>query len=256
MNNIYWFSGLNSQDNDKYLYYIQMYSVAVITALNTTPNIKPYLILDGEVDEHIQKLIDMGLTVIKHRSLFYEDLVKHYGTDTIALGAYLRIDIPKICEKLNIDSDYVLYTDNDVMFINDVSELYTKHPKYFLIAGEFSKVFDPLWVNSGVMWINWKNMRDKYDEFVEFIKHNFNKFATYDQDAIKQFYGSSCEELDWNYNYKPYWGKSDTIKILHFHGPKPAHVDQYETYPYKNLYTPFYFEMVKYFYNICNEYKL
>ena len=253
MEHIYWFSGLNTQDKDKYLYYIEMYSVAFISALHTTPNIKPYLILDGEIDEHIQKLIDKGLTVIKHKSLFYDDLVDHYKTDTIALGAYLRIDIPKVCEILNIPNEYVLYTDNDVMFLDDVSELKNKTAKYFLCTGEGSQRFATNAINSGVMWINWKNMLSVYDDFVLFIKNNFNKFNVYDQDAIMQYFNSNIQELEYKYNYKPYWGESTDIKILHFHGPKPAHVNSKDTYPYKFMYTDFYYKMVEHYYKIYGE---
>lgn len=244
MDGIYWFSGLNTQDKDKYAYYIEMYSVAFITALVTTPNIKPYLILDGEIDEHIQKLIDKGLTVIKHRSLFYDDLVNHYKNDTIALGAYLRIDIPKICEELNIDSDYILYTDNDVMFLDDVSDLKYKTAEYFRCSGEANPVFSTGAINSGVMWMNWRNMLKVYDNFVYYIKNNFNKFNVYDQDAIMQFFNIHIQELEYTYNYKPYWGESYGIKILHFHGPKPAHVNSKDSYPYPFMFTDFYYKMV------------
>ena len=248
---MYWFSGINNHNKELYLGYIKMYTVAVLSCKKTNPNIKPYLILDGEEDEHIQNLIKLGVEIIHHKNNFYNDLKNYYKDNTIAFGAFLRIDIPKICEKLNIEDDYVLYTDNDVMFINDVSLLYEKKPNYFLCAGEFSKEFYHHSMNTGVMWINWKNMNNIYDKFVEFIVNNFNNFQTYDQDALKQFFNTNVEELDYNFNYKPYWGPSNDIKILHFHGPKPTFTEEdFSKFPYKGLLQTYFFEMT----NLFNSY--
>ena len=245
---MYWFSGINSHDKNKYKDYITLYTVAVLSAKKTNPNLKPYLLLDGEIDDKIEKLIDFGVKIIQTKSSFYNELKNHYKDNTIAYGAFLRVDIPKICEDLNIDDDYVLYTDNDVLFLDDVSELNNLKPNYFLAAGEFVKQFNPSLINTGVMWINWKTMKKVYDDFVLFIILNLSKFKTYDQDAIRVFFKDKVEELNYNYNYKPYWENKTGIKILHFHGPKPTFTDNdYKTFPYPTLVTPFYHEMVKKF---------
>jgi lipopolysaccharide biosynthesis glycosyltransferase len=252
-----WFSGVNNHNKERYFEYIKMYSVAVLTAKETNPNLKPYLILDGEIDEYIQKLIDIGVTVIQHQSLFITELKNHYKDNTTAFGAFLRVDIPKICEKLLIDDEYVLYTDNDVFFVNDISELKNYTPTYFMAAGEFTKEFNPTLINTGVMWINWKEMNNIYDEFVFFIKLNLSKFQTYDQDAIRMFFNDKCEELNFNYNYKPYWGESNDIKILHFHGPKPTFNDvELSKFPYPSLITSYFNEMTKKFNTIYDNYYL
>jgi lipopolysaccharide biosynthesis glycosyltransferase len=221
-----------------------MYKVAVFTAKNTNPFIEPYLILDGEIDESIEDLIEMGVKIIEHRILFSENLINHYKEDTIALGAFLRVDIPKICHDLKIEDEYILYTDNDVMFINDVSSLNELKPTYFMCAGEFNPTFTPMTMNSGVMWINWRNMYKEYDDFVLFIKFNLHNFQVYDQDALKLFYTSKMESFSPEYNYKPYWGPNDNIKILHFHGPKPTYTENHlKTYLYPTLVTPYFKEM-------------
>lgn len=245
---MYWFSGVNNHNKERYLDYIKMYTVAVLSAKETNPNIKPYLILDGVIDEYLEELQDLGVTIIQHKSLFYESLLSHYNTNTTAFGAFLRIDIPKICEKLQIEDDYILYTDNDVLFLDNVSELKNLKPNYFMAAGEFDKNFNPSLINTGVMWINWKNMSKCYDEFVFFIKLNLPKFQTYDQDAIRMFFIDKVESLDFNYNYKPYWGFGDGIKILHFHGPKPTFKDEdYKKFPYPQMVNPYFNEMTKKF---------
>lgn len=245
---MYWFSGVNNHNKKWYLNYIKMYTVAVLSAKKTNPFIKPYLILDGELDEYLEKLESLGVVIIKHKSLFYDSLLSHYKTNTTAFGAFLRVDIPKICEKLNIEDEYILYTDNDVLFMKDISDLNNLKPNYFMASGEFDKNFIPSLINTGVMWINWKNMKEVYDEFVFFIKLNLNKFQTYDQDAIRMFFKDKVEGLDFNYNYKPYWNNSDDVKILHFHGPKPTfNEEDYKNFPYKQMITPYFIDMTKKF---------
>lgn len=242
--NIYWFTGLNTHNKSSYLNYIKMYKVAVITAKQTNPFLKPVLILDGDSNSDIEELIKLGVTVINHRVTFYDELKNHYGNNTTAYGAFLRVDIPIICEILNIDDEYVLYTDNDVMFISEISEILEKKPDTFMCAGEFTKVARHWDMNSGVMWINWRYLQSTYKDFVEFIKNNLNKFNVYDQDAYKMFYNSSIGQLNYKFNYKPYWGPFDDIKILHFHGPKPTFTENdYTKFPYQHLITPFFHEM-------------
>jgi lipopolysaccharide biosynthesis glycosyltransferase len=238
---MYWFSGINNHNKDLYSSYIKMYKVAVITAKKTNPNIKPILIIDGEKDEHIEEVKKMGVEIVEHKLQFYDDLVNHYKGNTIAYGTFLRIDIPIICKKLNILDEYVLYTDNDVMFIDSVDNLLKFKPKHFICAGEFSPLTDYKGINAGVMWMNSKYMSETYNDFTKFILKNLNNFQVYDQDAYKQFYKDKIDLLDYRYNYKPYWGKTNDIKILHFHGPKPT-FDENEliNFPFKNLITPFF----------------
>ena len=253
---MYWFSGVNSHNKKLYSNYIKMYTVAVLSAKETNPNIKPHLILDGDIDESIEQLIELGVTIISHRSLFYDELKIHYKDDTIAFGTFLRVDIPKICEKLNIEDDYVLYTDNDVLFLDDISELKNLTPNYFMVAGEFTKQFVPPEINAGVMWINWRNMNQIYDEFVLFITSNLFKFQVYDQDAIILFFNDKIESLDYRYNYKPYWNEEIGSKILHFHGPKPTYEESdFTNYPYLHLVTPYFHEMTKKFNEIYDKNK-
>jgi hypothetical protein len=243
-----WFSGINTHNKKLYNDYIRMYKVAVLTAKQTNPSIEPYLILDGDIDSQIKELIDLGVNIIKHRLTFYDELVAHYKDDTVALGAFLRVDIPKICHDLNFENDYILYTDNDVMFMDDVSSFNKLSPKCFMCAGEFTQNFTPMGMNSGVLWINWREMYNDHSNFVFFIKHNLHRFQVYDQDALKQFYGNRLESFDFFYNYKPYWGESNNIKILHFHGPKPTSNDiELSKFSYPSLITDYYYKMTEKF---------
>jgi hypothetical protein len=130
------------------------------------------------------------------------------------------------------------------MFISDISEITENKPKTFMCAGEFTKIGRYMDMNSGVMWLNWRFLQSTYNDFTEFIKNNLSKFQVYDQDAYKIFYNESIDRLNYRFNYKPYWGNFNDIKILHFHGPKPTFSDDdYSKFPFKNLITPFFHEM-------------
>jgi len=238
-----WFTGLNNHNKTLYDDYIKMYKVAVFTAKETNPSIKPYLILDGEIDDSVNELINMGVNVIQHRVSFSDKILAHYKDDTIALGAFLRIDIPKICETLKIEDEYILYTDNDVYFIGDVTPITNYKPEFFAACGEFIPTLESMNMNSGVMWINWKSMLNEYDDFVKYIVENFAN-NMYDQDALKKYYDGRITSLNPLFNYKPYWGPNNNIKILHFHGPKPTFDEKkLKEFPFQALVTPFYREM-------------
>ncbi|MBV9200089.1 MAG: hypothetical protein JOY83_10230 [Alphaproteobacteria bacterium] len=47
----------------------------------------------------------------------------------------------------------------------------------------------------------------------------------HDQTAIIQVLGWRWQRLPAEFNWKPYWGYSDQAKIVHWHGPKPAHAE-------------------------------
>lgn len=254
---MYWFSGINNHNKKLYHDYIKMYKVAVITAKQTNPQLKPVLVVDGENDQFINELSDMGVQIINYRVRFYDILKNHYKDDTIAYGAFIRIDIPHICKELLIEDDYILYTDNDVMFMSDISDLKKLTPEYYSCAGEFEKITTYLGSNTGVMILNWKNLLIVYDEFVNFIQINLSKFRVYDQDAIKHFFKHKIDRLDYRYNYKPYWGPFDDVKILHFHGPKPTqNEEELSKFPFKQLITPHYREMTKKFNEVYDNYNL
>jgi hypothetical protein len=258
---MYWFSAINKCENnlDLYLNYIEMYSVAVTTVIGTNPWIKPVLILDGELDEHTKKLELFGVTIFKFQSTLIDTLKTKYSGDSfcIAKGAFLRVDISKVCEMMNITDEYVLYTDNDVMFLDDVSEIKNLKCKYLMMCSEFTKEFSPFSVNTGVMLINLKNYKSIYNRFKQNIISMILISQSYDQDMFRYYFGKSIESLPYNFNYKPYWGLSDNIKILHFHGPKPHQKNKIEEFPeiLNHLISDGYFEMCDLYFNILKKYK-
>ena len=222
---MYWFAAVN--DNSQM--HKDMYLVALKSAiLNTT--LKPILIYDGE-DKVFSSLVEKNATLIKHKTLLYNKpnfLNKDQGWKNIACGAYLRIDIPIICKNLNIQDEFVLYTDTDVIFLKDVvNQLKQYNPTYFSICPEFDKN-NYTHFNSGVMLMNVKNMLNTYKEFTEFIDTCNYNFDAFDQGALRTFYNKkNVDKLPLLFNHKPYWGIQDEAFIVHYHGPKYNNIKDY-----------------------------
>lgn len=252
-----WFCALNRGNEEKYIEYITMYTVAVLSALETNPQLKMNLIFSGERDEHIDRVEKLGVNVINFDLSFSEDVKLAYDgiRRSIALGTFLRIDLPKICDDMGIEDDYVLYTDCDVMFLKDISDIKKSTPKYFSVAGEFSKEIIGNAFNAGVMWINLKNMYEDYINFRFFIKNTIPNLPAYDQGAYRIYYSEKFDYLDYKYNFKPYWPEEDDIAIFHFHGPKPLHIDYIDTHKHKSLAGPLYFKMTELFNEKLNNFE-
>ncbi len=208
--------------------YAQMTKVAVETA-QTKTKLEPYLIYEGKENELTKWLKKRGVKIIFHRTPHYEKLKiqKPENAFKIGAGAFLKVEIPQVLKIYQMEDEYVLFTDCDVMFTGDVVE-YCRQIKceYFAAAPEN----DPnnwSYVNTGVMCINVPNMLKVYDEFNEFIDKNISQFYSqaFDQGAINQFFKGKWDRLDVAMNWKAYWPSNPDAKIIHFHGPKPCQAD-------------------------------
>ncbi len=227
-----WFFALNDE-GDSYDELAKMAQVAVHTALKYT-SLEPHLIYDGRDEALVDWMKKRNVNVIRRRSFIYDQLreiaVRRDNMNIMGIGAgtFLRIEIPALCEELGFDDEYVFYTDIDVMFLGNVSELEKLTPKYFAVAPEFHK-HDYKSMNAGVMLMNIPALRELDPAFKEFIRKNVEPLVdnTWDQTAFKQFFAGRFFGYKWNklgleYNWKTYWeGYRGRAKVLHFHGPKP-----------------------------------
>lgn len=252
-----WFCALNRGNEEKYIEYITMYTVAVLSALETNPQLKMNLIFSGERDEHIDRVEKLGVNVIHHDISFKDEIISKYEgiQQSIALGAFLRVDVPKICHEMGIEDDFVLYTDCDVLFLRNIEEIKDINPKYFSVSGEFTKLVIGNSFNSGVMVMNWRNLYEDYINFCFFIKNTIPNLPAYDQGAYRIYYSEKFDYLDYKYNFKSYWPEEDDIAIFHFHGPKPLHIDYIDTHKHKSLAGPLYFKMTELFNEKLNNFE-
>lgn len=135
-------------------------------------------------------------------------------------GTFMRLDIPFI----ERDENFVLYTDIDVYFTDDVHLDKLPKPKYLAASPEFVK--DPLqmsYFNAGVLLLNIKNMQEKCQcIFSDLKKGKPNQTGLFDQGFLNQYCFDKMDILPIEYNWKPYWGINSNAKIIHYHGIKPG----------------------------------
>jgi hypothetical protein len=151
---VLWFTAIGGS-GDHYKKYIR---VAMMSKKQHAPSLVPHLIYSGTKDEHfLNWYTDNGGTVHHHNLSFYDKLEasvkagKHDAGWLTQHGAYLRMDLPLILKGMQltdpgIEKEYLLYTDADVMFWNDVNSCSFAKPPILSIGPEWTK---GLKVNSG-----------------------------------------------------------------------------------------------------------
>ena len=211
------------------------YCKVAIASFRRFNNYTPiYIIYDGQdtsLEEFRKKM--PRVTVVPWSSSFKTEILtsKHSsGWKQTALGALLRLDIPLVIDKVQLPIKYYLYTDCDVLFFKDpIPKLLEKKPMYFCAASEFKKKRSDHF-NSGVLWCNYaKMLRSYHSGFAKYVLKSPMLLTGggggggFDQSVLNHFYRQEREFLKPEFNWKPYWGLSPSIYILHFHGPKPDH---------------------------------
>lgn len=215
-------ASLGHPDHD----WIPLIRTAVASARANT-SLDPHFLYDGQPSAFTAELQSKGVTVIHHR-LSYLGNIEHRWAElglppdamrlAIIAGAYLRTDIPG----LELQDEYILYTDCDVMFRADPAVARFR-PRYFACAPQRDRN-DFTEMNSGVMVMNVPAMRVELANFHHFTVNNFERFGAFDQDALREYYTGRYDPLPLELNWKPYWGIDPAAKIVHFHGPKPSAV--------------------------------
>ncbi len=174
---------------------------------------------DGETEARIQWLVGRGVNVTRHRASLLDILrPKFFEQMEIYGGHWLRCDIPS----LEIEDEFVLYTDIDVIFLKPLPEI-AEYPKYVASAPEHHRD-DYSYFNSGVLIMNIPELRKRQDELVKTVERRLPVTAPWDdQSALNDLFKGEWLRLPPVWNWKPYWGACDDALIVHFHGPKPAH---------------------------------
>jgi len=213
---VHWYMGANERAVEQYRDHI----IVALKSARTLTRLKPHLLYTGAPTAALETFAALGARIIPHDVPFLARLQAkkriearpHFKIE-IASGAYLRTSVPLIEQS----EEVVLYTDLDVMFRRDVEPF--GFDKHFCASCE-SEIGDRSAFNSGVMFMNVPKLRASHAEFVAFmIERDFN-FSAYDQGAYNGFYAQDWDYLPEEYNWKPYWGPSETARIIHFHGPK------------------------------------
>lgn len=221
--------------------YCEMAKVAILSALERT-SLTPLLVYDGRDNEFTRWLHRHGVRIIPWRSSLRPELIvlgskqPNTGFAGALPGIFLRVDLPLISTRFGLD-EYVLYTDCDVMFQDDVVDLLEPvRCRYFATASESDRA-SAIDMNSGVMWMHLPDMLERQDLFREFILEHLDELPgfSWDQGAYSRFYRSEVGAPLWEHlppelNWKPYWERSPAARIIHFHGPKPFQQPYIETH--------------------------
>ncbi len=204
--------------------FLDMIRVAVASAqINTS--LRPHLLYDGNESAFTDEMRAAGVTVIRHRISFYDQLqraqqrLRPDWPDYMrtAAGAFQRLDIPNIETK----EEFVLYTDCDVMFLSDPA-MDNFRPATFAVASQFDLYGHHKEINSGVMLMNVRRLRADLPAMLDFACDMLHTLHGYDQEFLRVFYNGKWDPLSPKYNWKPYWGVDPMARVVHFHGPKPA----------------------------------
>jgi hypothetical protein len=229
-----WFFALN-ESCPTFFHYADMVKVAVHTAFKHT-TLVPHFLYDGADNALTDWLRKRKVQIIRCRTSHFDKLreLSRRKQDpqilAIGAGAFLRVELPRTTDELGMDDRYVLYTDCDIMFMEEVAKDLEKIAcRYFAVAPEFHPK-DYHHMNTGVMLMNLKNLRRVDEKFRNFVISNLEKFPCWDQSAYQWFYRrprkkflyqNGWDRLPIELNWKPYWGDYSSAKIIHFHGPKP-----------------------------------
>lgn len=213
---MHWYMAANERASEVYYEHI---IVALKTAAAHT-SLEPRLIYSGGENDRLKDFEALGAKVIRHDVPFLPQLKARKRIETpphfkieIASGAYLRSSVPLLEES----EGFVVYTDVDVMFMNDLD--HKQFPEALLATSEFV-IGNKDYFNSGVMYINVDKMKKSYDDFVEYLELKEYYFTAYDQGAYNTFYKEDWGFIPEEYNWKPYLGPNPEARVLHFHGPK------------------------------------
>ena len=118
-----WYFAL-TEDSTAFRQYAEMAMVAVHTAKKVT-SLEPHCIYDGDENDFTAWLTKRGVRIIRHRSFVreaLEELGRRKENPHLAAalsGAFSRIELPEIGDR-TADAGRILYTDCDVMFLDEV----------------------------------------------------------------------------------------------------------------------------------------
>ena len=219
---VLWFMGIRASLDDGY----ENLKVALLTAKAHAPSLVPCLIWSGAASPVTGWFERQGGRVFFHDLTFHAELPMELDSEA---GAYLRLDVPLILNAMkplaaDVEAEHVLYTDPDVIFLNDIDGCSLPKPKV-LAMGTQGFLGSQARASPGVMFMNTSALAEHRDRLLDFGRAR--KYASGSAQALTKAYfrPSQIAQLPMRFNWKPYWGGGDastTIALVHFYGPKPG----------------------------------
>lgn len=212
--------------------YFDLLKVTLISARKNT-SLRLICLYDGKENDIVYKLLkEFDVEIIIHQLPYKKELMEIYPREWMLqhlgkeieynriFGTFMRMEIPMI-EK---EEAYVLYSDIDVIFNDDILLEELPHPTFLAAAPEYDQDIEKMeYFNAGVLVMNIQGMRVKYDEFLRRMRdRERNMSGLFDQGYLNELCFCDMELLPIEYNWKPYWGINKKAKLIHFHGMKPS----------------------------------
>ena len=211
-----------------------MIMVAVLSARERT-DLSPLCLFDGKgTPPIISWLKANGVPVVRTQVPFRDELFSeaviaaNAGTayhPQHASGAFLRLMAPDF-----VEAPYFLYTDCDVMFLNNPVQSFL-NPRIIAACAEIYVdnivVETSDFFNSGVMFLNRAGFLAERERMIELLRANrfyFQEYCSYDQTMMNLALGDRWERLPSELNWRPFQGINPHASIVHFHGPKPHRI--------------------------------
>ena len=235
---------------------------SLLKTANPGVNYDIYLIVDSGVDTKDKKLLQQQVEKDNNESRINfidigDTFENGFEIRNISKACYNRLMIPWVIPNY----DKIIYSDVDIIFKGDISELYNTDLKDALVAGVGGSVWNKgiikkylqkinadseEYINSGFLLINSKlqreeNLKERY------LTLSRKKFLYQDQDIINLVCKGKIKKLPNSYNVKPidcYNYEMNQIKVIHYMGQKPwdhftfQWVDWWDYYNTSVVYDP------------------
>ena len=224
--------------------------VACASAVENT-TLEPHLLYEGESSDEIVELQNLGVRVVPVDLSIGKQLtawVSNHVDENRSIArrwAYLRMEITQAITKCGISDEYVLYTDCDVFFRQEVSLEKFRVPVLGAVRmekiGGYSRfrLGGMSHYNSGVLLVRVSAFAQNEERFREFVLDNGgdtkrpphklfqkNLFLS-DQVALNLFYRGKFTNLPRTFNWNPQAGVEESAQIIHFNGLKWTHWESF-----------------------------
>eukprot|EP01031_Cornospumella_fuschlensis_P027535 gene27535-33259_t len=194
----------------------------------------PVILVSGQPESiplSLLRLNDSGSILLISHELSLVNRLMAYRHPAARHPAFLRLDIPVILPYLrtltrlrdiNVQFEYVLYTDSDVLFLPNFDINTLPKPKVLSYSGEASKSGSS---NTGILYMNMTAMIDNFPGFLSYCDSVNWSAPAFDQGLMNLYFVRKtrlAEHMPAEFNWRAYWGISSQAQILHFHGAKPG----------------------------------
>ena len=193
--------------------YTELMRVALHSAALKAPSIKPVIVAEEatlampEMHRFAMFAKSKGAIVTTHTLTFLRDFEPDSHPYKVR-GTFLRLECGFIFKRLieekrldtrEVDTEYVLYADSDIMFLQDMNSCTLPQPAIALFGPETQRGIP---ANAGILYINVSAWNSEHAAIVKHGRSRNWDFVSLDQGLLLDFYSSRLEALPDYFNWK------------------------------------------------------